>query len=56
MGEEGWIMKIRIVLEISDPSVVEDYKNVHPELIREDLEHGLLMEACDLISLEIIDE
>lgn len=33
---------LEYIITIADPEMVEDYKNIHPELVLEDIVHGSL--------------
>jgi len=49
-------MKIRIVLEIDDAETVDNYKDVHPELIFEDLRWGSLINYASIVSVENVEQ
>ena len=41
-------MKLEYILTINDEEAVEDYKDVHPELVLEDIIHGGLGQHCSM--------
>jgi hypothetical protein len=47
--------KIIITVEITDPEDVADYWDVADKLIEEDLQFGSLMEVCELVSVERVE-
>ena len=42
---------ITITLKITDSETVEDYKDVHMDLILDDIRHGSLAEVCEIVDV-----
>ena len=43
--------EIIITLKISNPETVHDYKDIHDDIIFDDLSKGCLLEECELVSV-----
>ncbi len=47
---------LKIVLKITDPQVVQDYAEVAPELVLDDLKYGDLLDFTEIVSVEVVSD
>jgi len=49
-------MKLVLHLEITDPETVENYKDVHQDLILEDIIHGTLADQLEMVAVSTCED